>query len=245
MKKRIAAAAAAVLMLVMTACSAEQADTDYQEESATSAGVTINVYNWGEYISNGVDGTLDVNAEFTRQTGIQVNYTTFASNEELYAKLAGGGASYDVIIPSDYMVSKLIHEDMLTPLDFTNIPNFQYIDESYRNPAYDPQNTYSVPYTWGLVGIFYNKNYVTEEEASSWSVLWNPKYQGKILMFDNPRDAFGIAQKLLGYSFNSTNPEEWMAAAEKLKADRAKAAKMEKKAEDAKADKAEDAKTEN
>ena len=114
--------------------------------------VTINVYNWGEYIANGTDDSLDINAEFTRRTGIRVNYTTFDSNESLYSKLVGGGADYDIIIPSDYMVSRLIHEDMLAELDFSNIPNYQYIDESFRYADYDPENRYSVPYTWGVVG---------------------------------------------------------------------------------------------
>ena len=187
------------------------------EEAAPLTGVTINVYNWGEYISDGTDGTIDINAEFTRRTGIQVNYTTYPDNESLYSKLASGGASYDVIIPSDYMISKMIDEGMLEKLDFNNIPNFQYIDEAYRNPLYDPENEYSVPYTWGVVGIFYNKNYVSEEETKSWDVLWNEKYAGKILMFDNPRDTFGIAQKLLGFSFNSTDADEWIQAADLLK----------------------------
>ena len=134
---------------------------------APSRGVTINVYNWGEYIANGTDESMDVNAEFTRRTGIQVNYTTFDSNESLYSKLAGGGADYDIIIPSDYMVSRLIHEDMLAELDFSNIPNYQYIDESFRYADYDPENRYSVPYTWGVVGLFYNTDYI-QLVISSW-----------------------------------------------------------------------------
>ncbi len=189
-----------------------------QAESAAPASernVTINVYNWGEYIANGTDGSMDVNAEFTRRTGIAVNYTTFDSNESLYSKLMGGGADYDLIIPSDYMVSKLIAQDMLLPLDFENIPNFQYIDEKFRNPDYDPENRYSVPYTWGVVGIFYNTDYV--EEAASWSVLWDEQYAGKILMFDNPRDSFAIAQFRLGQDVNTTDPEDWRAAADLLK----------------------------
>ncbi len=186
-------------------------------QKAADTGVTINVYNWGEYISNGTDGTMDVNAEFTKRTGIHVNYTTFDTNESLYSKLAGGGAEYDVIVPSDYMVSKLAQEGMLEKLDFKNIPNFKYIDKQYRNPKYDEKNEYSVPYTWGVVGIFYNKKYVKEEETKSWDILWDKKYAGKILMFDNPRDAFGIAQKRLGYSYNTTDVNEWEAAATLLK----------------------------
>ncbi len=178
--------------------------------------VTLNVYNWGEYISNGTEGSLDVNAEFTRRTGIQVNYTTFDSNESLYSKLAGGGADYDIIIPSDYMISKLLNEGMLAELDFDNIPNFQYIDEQFRDPDYDPGCAHSVPYTWGVVGLFYNTDYI-EEDITSWEALWDPKYAGEILMFDNPRDAFAIAQMRLGQSLNTTDPEEWRAAADLLK----------------------------
>ncbi len=178
--------------------------------------ITLNVYNWGEYIANGTDGSLDVNAEFTRRTGIEVNYTTFDSNESLYSKLKGGGADYDIIIPSDYMVSKLISEGMLAPLDFENIPNYQYIDEKFRDPVYDPGGKYSVPYTWNIVGLFYNKEHV-EKEVDSWEILWDPDYAGKILMFDNPRDAFAIAQFRLGQSLNTTDPEDWKEAASLLK----------------------------
>ncbi len=187
-----------------------------QEAAAPDRGVTINVYNWGEYIANGTDDSLDVNAEFTRRTGIRVNYTTFDSNESLYSKLVGGGADYDVIIPSDYMVSKLIHENMLAELDFSNIPNYQYIDGSFRNPDYDPENRYSVPYTWGVVGLFYNTDYI-EEEITSWSALWDERYAGKILMFDNPRDSFAIAQILLGQSLNTTDENDWLEAVALLK----------------------------
>ena len=215
LRKRFAVLFAAMLLLVGAPVSA-MASTEDVEQPAPKRGVTINVYNWGEYISNGVDDTLDVNAEFTRRTGIDVNYTTFDTNESLYSKLAGGGANYDVIVPSDYMISKLREEGFLEKLNFDNIPNFQYIDEQYRNPGYDPTNEYSVPYTWGVVGIFYNKNYVTEE-VNSWKILWDEKYAGKILMFDNPRDSFGIAQKILGYSFNSTDEREWQEAAALLK----------------------------
>ena len=159
---------------------------------------------------------MDVNAEFTARTGIQVNYTTYDTNESMYAKLASGGGDYDVIIPSDYMVSRMIQEDMLAELDFANIPNFQYIDGDFKNPDYDPDNKYSVPYTWGVVGLFYNADYVTAEEAQSWSLLWDEKYAGKILMFDNSRDSFGIAMKLLGYSFNTEDEQQWREAADLL-----------------------------
>ncbi len=180
--------------------------------------VTINVYNWGEYISNGRDGSLNVNNEFTKETGIKVNYTTFQSNEELFAKLSSGGANYDVIIPSDYMISKLIENDMLHKIDFNNVPNYNMIDEKFKYLDYDLNNEYSVPYTWGLMGIFYNKSLVDEkEEQINWDILWNEKYKGKILMFDNARDAFAIAHFILGNSINSKNENDWYNAAEKLK----------------------------
>ena len=139
-----------ITLIISCFCIGVSAD----ETAAPDSGVTINVYNWGEYISNGTDGSMDVNAEFTRRTGIQVNYTTFDSNESLYAKLAGGGADYDIIIPSEYMVARLIEEGMLAELNFDNIPNFKYIDEKFRDPSYDPGSAHSVPYTWGLVGLF-------------------------------------------------------------------------------------------
>lgn len=203
---------AALLLTVSVPVSA--ADT-VSASAKTQTGITLNVYNWGEYISTGEDGSMNVNAEFTKRTGIKVNYTTFEDNESLYSKLAGGGASYDVIFPSDYMISKMIQEKMLQKLDFRNIPNYKYVDKTYRGEVYDPKDEYTVPYTWGVVGIFYNKKYV-KEKVDSWKILWNKKYAGKILMFDNPRDSFGIAQKILGYSYNSTNTDEWNAAANLL-----------------------------
>ena len=170
--------------------------------------MTINVYNWGEYISNGTEGLAGCQCRVHRRTGIEVNYTTFDSNESLYSKLAGGGASYDVIVPSDYMISKLMNENMLAELDFSNIPNFEYIDKQFRNPDYDPENKFSVPYTWGTVGLFYNTDYVTEP-VTSWSIFCGTSSTAaKILMFDNPRDAFAIAQERLGFSLNSTDESE-------------------------------------
>ena len=178
--------------------------------------ITLNVYNWGEYISDGSDDSLDVNKAFEELTGIKVNYTTFDTNESLYAKLRSGGASYDIIIPSDYMIGKMIQEDMLEKLDFDLIPNFKYIGESYINPSYDPTNEYSVPYTWGTVGIIYNTNLVTEP-VTSWDILWDEQYAGDILMFGNSRDAFGIALKKLGYSLNTEDPDQLQEAADLLK----------------------------
>lgn len=184
--------------------------------SAFAEGETINVYNWGQYISDGSDGCIDVNKAFTEKTGIKVNYMTFDSNESLYTKLKTGGSTYDIIIPSDYMIARLIAEDMLEPLDMDNIPNYKYVDDAYKNTAYDPDNKYSVPYTWGTVGVIYNSKYVDEADVGSWDLLWNSKYSGKILMFDNPRDAFAIAEQLSGIDINSENGDDLRAAAYKL-----------------------------
>lgn len=174
--------------------------------TANAAQESITVYNWGQYISDGSDGYLDVIAAFEEQTGIKVNYVTFDSNESMYTKLKTGGTTYDIIIPSDYMVAKLIQEDMLEPLNFDNIPNYQYIDQQFRNADYDPDNRYSVPYTWGTVGIIYNTKYV--DKVTSWSALFDAKYAGKILMFDNCRDAFAIGESMLGYSLNTNDTNE-------------------------------------
>jgi spermidine/putrescine transport system substrate-binding protein len=185
--------------------------------SNTTTSDSINVYNWGMYISNGSDGYIDVNKAFTEATGIKVNYMTFDSNETMYTRLKTGGTNYDVIIPSDYMIARLIQEDMLEPLDFNHIPNYQYIDQSLRNQAYDPDNQYSVPYTWGTVGLIYNSKFVSEKDVTSWDLMWNEDYAGKILMFDNPRDSFAIAELMLGYDLNTEDESELRAAAELLK----------------------------
>lgn len=185
-------------------------------EAAADNKNSINVYNWGQYISDGSDGYIDVNAAFTEATGIEVNYMTYDSNETLYSKLKTGGSAYDVIIPSDYMVARLIKEGLLEELNFDNIPNYKYIDEAYKNTDYDPNNKYSVPYTWGSVGVIYNTKYVSEDDIGSWDLLWNEKYKGKILMFDNPRDAFGIAELYLGYSLNTESAAHLKEAADLL-----------------------------
>lgn len=184
--------------------------------SVSAAESEITVYNWGQYISDGTDGYIDVIAQFEEETGIKVNYLTFDSNESLYTKLKTGGSSYDVIIPSDYMVGRLINEDMLEPLNFDNIPNFAGIDDRFKGMAYDPDNTYAVPYTWGTVGVIYNTKYVDEADIGSWDLLWNSKYAGKILMFDNCRDAFAIAEALLGFSLNTQDETELRSCAAKL-----------------------------
>ncbi len=183
--------------------------------------ITLNVYNWGQYISEGQDGAIDVIAEFEKTyPWIDVQYSTFSDNETMYTKLAAGGVRYDVVIPSDYMIARLIAEGLLLELDFDNIPNYSYVDESFRNTTYDPENKYSVPYTWGTVGIIYNTKYVDEADVTGWELLWNEKYAGKILMFGNSRDAFGIAQYRLGYDVNTRDPDELRACADLLKQQR-------------------------
>ena len=175
----------------------------------TQEQITLNVYNWGQYIADGSDDSMAIVAEFERRyPNIKVNYSTYDSNEIMYSKLANGGITVDVIIPSDYMIARLIEEDMLLPLNYDNIPNYAYVDDSFKNLAFDPDNQYSVPYTWGTVGILYNTKYVDEADVTGWELLWNEKYAGKILMFGNSRDAFGIAQYRLGYDVNTTNKAE-------------------------------------
>lgn len=218
MKKKLLAVVFVLTILLSTlspVCFAENEEKDYSHLKGTS----INVYNWGEYISDGSEGSLDVNKEFTKRYGIKVNYTTFESNENMYNKLQSGGANYDIVIPSDYMIAKLIEEEMLVELDYSNIPNYKYILPKYKNLFYDPQNKYTVPYTVGMVGLIYNTTMV-DDEVDSWSILWNEKYKGEILMFNNPRDAFGIAQFLLGQSVNTHDPEDWDKAIELLKEQR-------------------------
>ena len=178
--------------------------------------ITLNVYNWGMNMADGTDGTMDLIAEFEkRYPNIDVRMSEYESNEVLYTKLAAGGVTVDVIIPSDYMIDRMIAEDMLLELNFDNIPNFDaYVDEQFKNPDYDPENKYSVPYTWGTLGILYNTKYVDEADVTGWELMWNEKYAGKILMIDNSRDAFGIAQLLLrdmrgdeNIHLNTTDPK--------------------------------------
>ena len=179
--------------------------------------ITLNVYNWGQYMADGSDDSMDIIAEFeSRYPNIKVNYQTYDSNETMYSKLVNGGITVDVIIPSDYMIARMRQEGMLLELNFDNIPNYRYIDDTFRNTSYDPENKYSVPYTWGTVGIIYNSKFVDEADVTGWELMWNEKYAGKILMFDNSRDAFGITQYMLGYDVNTTDPVELQACADKL-----------------------------
>lgn len=211
----------AVMMSILCSCGNVQADeellvdtsllSDYDYDRLKDEGITINVANWGEYMSIDEADMIDVNDAFTQLTGIEVNYQTYASNETLYSKLNSGGAAYDIVIPSDYMISKMIKEGMLQKINYENVPNLANIMPTFLNPDYDPENEYTVPYLWGMVCIIYNTTMV-DEEITSWSALFDEKYENNILMFNNPRDAFGIALTYLGYSQNTENPQELEAA---------------------------------
>ena len=189
----------------------------------SSDQLTLNVYNWGEYISDGSEDSFDTIREFEKWyeanygQKLKVNYDTYASNEDMYNKISSGAVSYDVIIPSDYMIARMKDEGMLLPLDFDNIPNYQYIDENFRGLYYDPDNQYTGPYTYGMVGIIYNANIVDEADAQGWDLMWNSKYAGNILQFNNSRDAFGTAQYKLGLDVNDTDQAKWDAALAELK----------------------------
>lgn len=198
MKKTISLIIAGILIMSLAIIASAQEE------------ITLNVYNWGEYIDQDVITLFE-----EKYPHITVNYTTFDSNESMYSKMISGAASYDVVIPSDYMVSKLIKEDLLYELDFNNIPNYKHIGEAYKNQKHDPENKYSVPYLWGTVVVMYNSDFVDEDDVKNQSLdlLWNEKYAGKILMFDNPRDAFCLALLKLGYSMNSETHSEWEEAA--------------------------------
>ncbi len=199
--------------------------------SSCSSGeeIVLYVYNWGEYISDGSEGTLDTNEEFENYCkevlglNVSVNYSTYSSNESMYAKVSSGSAVYDVIIPSDYMIQRMISENLLSPLDISKIPNYQYIDDSFKgeNVYYedDSDNIYSVPYFYGMIGIIYNSDIVSEEDASleSWDLMWDEKYSRDILQFNNSRDAFGTALYKLGYDVNEATDEQWYEALELLK----------------------------
>ncbi len=169
----------------------------------------LNVYNVGEYIDESI---ID---EFEKKTGIDVQYSTYDTNEMMYQKVKSGGTKYDVIFPSDYMVQKMSREGLLKKINFNNIPNYKYIDKNFLHPEYDPKDEYSVPYMWGTLGIIYNKKMVNDK-IDSWDILWNPKYKRNILMFDSVRDTMGVSLKRLGYSMNSVNPKEINAAKDAL-----------------------------
>ena len=188
--------------------------------------LTLNVYNWGEYISDGSEGSFDTVREFekwyqeTYGQKVTVNYSTFASNEDLYSKISSGAVSYDVIIPSDYMIARMAQEGLLLPLNFDNIPNYKYIQDTFKGLYYDPDNQFSVPYTYGIVGVIYDANVVDEADTGSWDLMWNEKYANQILQFNNSRDAFGTAMYKLGIDVNTTDKADWDRAFDELLAQR-------------------------
>jgi spermidine/putrescine transport system substrate-binding protein len=179
------------------------------DSASSDEKVTLRVYNWGDYIGE------DVVKKFEEKYNIKVIYDIFADNEIMYAKLKSGGSDYDVAIPSDYMIKRMINEDMINKIDFNNIPNYKYIDAKFKDLAYDPKNEYSVPYMWGTVGIIYNKTMV-KELVDSWNILWDKKYDKQIFMLDSQRDSIGITLKKLGYSLNTKNLDELEKAKEEL-----------------------------
>lgn len=195
MKKNALILLAAMAAVTLTACG----------KSGASAGEEVYVYNWGEYIDE------DVVSQFEEETGIKVIYDMFETNEEMYPVIEAGGVNYDVICPSDYMIQKMVENDMLAEINPDNVPNIKEIDPRYMemSKSFDPDNKYSVPYCWGTVGILYNTSKVTPEDAPvRWSDLWNPKFSGEILMQDSVRDAFMVALKSKGYSMNSEDEKE-------------------------------------
>ena len=221
MKKIVSAALAALMCAIplsMSSCGG--GNVTITEPRAvydrSLEGTTLNVFNWGVYISDGSEGSLDVNRAFEELTGIKVNYMNYESNEAMYAKLKSGAVSYDIVIPSDYMIERLKNENMLEKLDFSKITNYDLIDARYKNLFFDEANEYSVPYSVGLVGMIYNTTMV-EGTPDSWSLMWDAKYADNILTFNNPRDAFAIAQFYLGIDINTSDLTEWDTAAAKLK----------------------------
>lgn len=159
---------------------------------------TVNVYNWGDYIDE------TVLSDFEEETGIRVNYETYATNEDMYIKLKQSDSAYDVAFPSDYMIEKMIAEDLLLPIDTAALENYGSIDDNFKHLSFDPDNAYSVPYMWGTVGILYNTSMV-EGEIASWDALWDPAYEGEILMLDSIRDSIAVALKKTGHSMNATD----------------------------------------
>ena len=222
MKKRLFSLSIAALMLIaLMGCFGSCADG--------KDVVTLYVYNWGEYISDGSEGTLNVNREFEKYCAeelgmkVKVNYSTYSSNEDMYAKVSSESSVYDVVIPSDYMIQRMAESGMLLPLNMDKIPNYQYILEEFKgdNVYYEPKdgNIYSVPYAYGMVGVIYNTTMVPSDHPTvgSWELMWDESFRGNILQFNNSRDAFGTALYSLGYDVNNATEEQWREALDKLR----------------------------
>lgn len=189
MKKTFTLVMAAVMVagMVLTGCGASGSEKR-----------VVNVCSWGEYIDESLI------SQFEDETGIKVNYQTAESNEALYSLLKTGAGDYDVIVPSDYMIGRLIEEDMLAELNYDNIPNYALIDDNYKGLSFDPENKYTVPYTWGTIGIIYNTSMVNKP-ITSWSAMFDPQYAGNVLMIRNSRDALMVGLMVLGYDINTTD----------------------------------------
>ena len=223
MKKLSFVLALVLLLLTFASCGGDDLPVEKQKAEV------LYVYNWGEYISDGSEDSLDTNAEFEAYCrevlgrNVVVNYSTFSSNEEMYAKVSSGAVSYDVLVPSDYTIERMVNEKLIQPLDLSKIPNYRYISDDFKgdNVYYegDTDENYSVPYFYGMIGIIYNTDIVAEEdaEAESWDLMWNENYAGDILQFNNSRDSFGTALYRLGYSVNDSTEEQWLEALELLK----------------------------
>lgn len=191
-----------VLALVLAAGCSSKGNSDFDPIEAYGCDV-LNVYNWGEYIGE------DVLYNFENKYNVKVNYSMFDSNEQMYTSLLGGNA-YDILVPSDYMIERLIEEDRLQKLDHSKLTVLDLLAEGVQHLPYDPDNTYSVPYFWGSVGIIYNKNIVdpAKIEKMGWDILKDTEYAGNIFMYDSERDSFMVALKALGYSMNTENEDE-------------------------------------
>lgn len=168
-------------------------------------------YNWSEYIPS------EVLEDFTKETGIKVIYSTYESNESMYAKLKTQGTGYDLVVPSTYFVSKMRKEDMLIEIDKSKLSNFAGLDSNYLNKPFDPNNSYSIPYIWGATGIGINTDMLDKSNIHNWADLWDAKWEGQLMMMDDSREVFHIALVKLGYSPNTTDPKEIEAAYEELK----------------------------
>ena len=179
--------------------------------SVQAADKELYFYNWSEYIPN------EVLEDFTKETGIKVYYSTYESNESMYAKLKTQGSGYDLVVPSTYFVSKMRKEGMLQKIDKSKLPHFKDLDPNYLNKPFDPNNNYSIPYIWGATGIGVNADMMNPNELHSWNNFWDEKWQGQLMMMDDSREVFHIALTKLGYSANTTNPDEIKAAYEELK----------------------------
>ncbi len=234
MKRSTKAFFAFTLVLMLFTClstlvfASENEEILVYDTSKYNSGDTVelNVYSWGEYISDGSEGTLDSVEEFEKYCrkkfgiNVKVNYTTYDTNETMYNKINSSAVSYDIVIPSDYMIQKMAQEKLLLKFDASSIPNYKNIDDDFKNSYYDRENVYSVPYSYGMVGVIYNTEFVdpeTEEDVGSWNLLWNSNYSGKILQFNNPRDAFASAMYKEFIDINSTEKADWDEALRLLK----------------------------